>query len=427
MGRAGASIAGGDTLHALWYNPANLVEFTGVHTLLDVGTIFTNARYQRDSQTGPDGKTMTFAPVENEAFPIPDPSLMIAIGWKEPRLTVAYGVYAPYATNLKFPDTGSQRYALVDLTGSLFVINHLAAAWSPHPRFRVGAGFQAYTAMVRLLTAASAYLGTFGAPEDNDLDLYTEASVMAPFAPSGNVGVWARLVDTPAFQLDLAASVQLPVFMQTSGKIKARLPTHPLFDPPTRIEGEAIETSLWFPMIVRGAVRVSFGPPQAPRANIEAAFVYEGWSVFERVTLTPAERIVVKDVPTIGDYVVPPVTIERSFTDAFSVRLGGSVNVLSWLSVRAGVAYEQGAIPDRTFSVFLLDSDKIMVGVGLSFRLKNHTFDLSYGGYFFQQRDITNSEVKQINLLNSEGAVVIGNGIYDTNVHVIGLAWRGAW
>lgn len=419
MGRAGAHIAQGETLQALWYNPANLAALSGFHTLLDAGLTIVQVKYQRASRTAGDGRTVNYPAVENEADPLPNPSLMLAYGWKKPNITVAYGLYAPYATPLKFPDTGPQRYSLVDLTGSLFVINQLSIAWAPHPRFRVGIGLQAYTAVVRLVTGASAYIGVFGAPEDENLDLYAEASITAPFAPSGNVGVWGRVIDQPGLKLDLAASVQLPAFLDAQGSLRVRLPTHPLFDP-TTIEGSAVKTSLWFPMIIRGAVGVElFG-----RLQLEAAFVFEGWSVLRELEVQPAERIIVRDVPTIGDYTIPGLTIERSFQDAFSIRIGGSFVLTNWLDARVGYAFEKGAIPDRTFSVFLVDSDKHLIGAGISIRLGKHFLDLSYGLYINQTRRIVDSEVKQLNPLNPEGSIVVGNGTYESMVHIIGLGWR---
>lgn len=420
LGRAGASIAGGDTLQTMWFNPANLSEFQGFHTLFDVGVIATQATFQRAARVGPDGQNQIYDPVHNEAPPIPDPSIMLSYGWKNPKVTVAYGLYAPYATNLKFPEQGAQRYAMVDLTGSIFLINHLSAAWEPHPRFRIGAGFQGYTAIVRLMTAASAYIGVFGAPEDPNLDLYTEASIQVPFAPSGNAGMWGRILDFKTIKLDAAVSVQLPVSLPAQGSIRVRLPTHPLFDP-TRVEGERIQTDLSFPWIIRGAVRAHL----FDRANIEVAFVYEMWSVFEKVRLTPKDGIVVKDVPTIGDFKIPSLEIERHFVDTFSVRVGGSVRVTDAIELRAGYTFEKGAIPDKTFSVFLLDSDKHLLAVGATFNWKNHSFDVAYGIHLFQKRRITNSDVRQINPLNPTGAIVIGNGTYETMVHVIGLGWRG--
>lgn len=425
MGRGGASIAGGDTLQTLWYNPANLVEMQGFSVLLDVGLIQHTTRFQRAQRIAEDGQETNYEPVETAPHYLPDPSIMFAYGWKKHRVTVAFGIYAPYANTPSYPDTGPQRYAIINTQGSLFVMSHLAAAWAPHPRFRFGAGIQNHTAMVRLQTAASAYLGIFGGPEDPDLDLYTEANLQAPFNISGNVGVWGRVLDLPKVKLDVAASVQFPVQLNTSGEIKVRLPTHPLFDP-TRIDGKNVSAVLTLPLIVRAAVRATL----FERADIEAAFVYEGWSALKelRISITEPNGIWVRDVPTIGDYKVPDIVVPRNSVDAFSVRVGASVKVLpKWLQVRVGYAYETSATPNSTNTVFFYDSVKHLLGAGVSITFKKMAIDISYAHILMPTNTITQSEYKQLNPLNPSGAIVVGNGTYDSSYNIIGLAWRGSF
>ncbi len=425
MGRGGASIAGGDTLQAIWYNPANLVEMQGFSTLIDVGLIQHTTRFQRAQRIAEDGQETNYEPTQTNPHYLPDPSLLFAYGWKKHRVTLAFGVYAPYSNTPSYSDTGAQRYAVIDTQGSLFLVSHIAAAWAPHPRFRFGAGIQNHTAIVRLQTAASAYLGVFGGPEDPDLDLYTEASLQAPINISGNVGVWGRLLDTAAVKWDLAASVQMPVVLNTSGQIRVRLPTHPLFDP-TRIEGSRVKAVLNLPLIVRAATRVTL----FDRADIEAAFVYEGWSSLKelRITIDEPNGIWVRDVPTIGDYRVPDIVVPRNSRDAFSVRVGASVKVLpKWLQIRVGYAFETSATPNETNTVFFYDSNKHLLGIGASITFKNMAVDISYAHILMPTNTITQSNYRQLNPLNPSGAIVIGNGTYDASYNIIGLAWRGSF
>ena len=422
LSRGGASIAGGDTLQTIWYNPANLVEMKGISVLVDVGVIVSSARFARQSRKSEEGGTINYEAVDNEASPIPDPTLIGSYHWADHNLTVAFGFYAPYASGLKFPDTGSQRYALVDMSGSIFLISNLAFAWSPHPNFRLGAGLQNYTVSVRLITAASGYLGPFGAPEDKNLDLYTEATIDAPMNISGNAGIWGRVIDTPQIKLDMAASVQFPVAIQAKGNIRVRLPTHALFDP-SSIEGSAIEASMWLPLIARGALRATI----MGRGNVEFAIVYENWAVHDSITMTPSGNgIKVKNVPTIGDYVIPSLRVERGFRDTLSFRLGGGAEVLPGrLEVRAGYAYENSAVPDEYVTVFSMDPNKHVIALGATIKFGKHAIDLTYAHYLQQRREITTSKYKQLNPLNPEGAIVIGNGVYDSSVNVFGLSWRG--
>ncbi len=424
LGRAGASIAGGDTLQTMWYNPANLVELTGFSVLLDVGVIQNTTKFSRAKRIGENGKTLNYEPVQNEQPALqPDPSIMLAYGWEKQRITIALGLYAPYASPVKFSDTGSQRYSVVDVNGSLFAITQLSIAWAPHPRFRIGAGVQNQSAIVRLVKAASGYLGVFGGPEDKNLDLYTEARIQALFNISGNIGVWGRILDFQQVKLDIAASAQMPVYLQGTGEISVRLPTHPLFDP-TSVEGKKIKTSFFLPLIVRAAARITL----FNRANLEFAFVYEGWSILDELRLEQVDPIVVRNVPTIGNYKIPRIVIPRNLNDAFSIRVGGSVKILpKWLRIRAGYAYETNSVPDTYNSVFFYDSNKHMFSVGLTLTFSKMAIDISYAHILLPTRTITASRDKQLNPLNEKGAIIVGNGTYSVNYNIIGIAWRGSF
>jgi long-chain fatty acid transport protein len=425
MLRGGASIAGADSLQAFWYNPANLAAFHGFQLLVDAGLTIPTGSFQRANRVNEDGSVTQYERADNQATPLPIPSLLATYGWKEYGLTIGLGVYAPYAVPLTFSDTGPQRYGLIDMAGSLFLFTQASIAWSPHPRFRIGASVQNASVAVRLMTAASAYLGIFGAPEERDLDLYTEGRLNALFNISGNVGVWGRIVDAPSFKLDIAASVQMPVFVQGSGEMRVRLPTHPLFDP-TTIEGNQVEASFWLPWIFRGALRATFWQG---RADLEVAFVYETWSQHETISFTPAgSGIVLRNVPTIGDYRVPPIVIRRDWQDAFSVRVGGSVEIVpGWFRLIAGYAYETSAVPDEMFSVLIMDSNKHLISLGGRITWKNMFFEIGYGLYWMPEREIKNSRYKQLNPLNPEGASIIGNGRYNAMIHIVGLHWQAGF
>ncbi|MCK7482797.1 MAG: outer membrane protein transport protein [Candidatus Moduliflexus flocculans] len=76
-----------------------------------------------------------------------------------------------------------------------------------------------------------------------------------------------------------------------------------------------------------------------------------------------------RDVPTVGDYLVLPLVLERKWRDTWSSRLGGQYNPLEWLTIRLGGYYETGAAPDAYYSVASPDADKIGVALGVGFRI----------------------------------------------------------
>jgi long-chain fatty acid transport protein len=193
------------------------------------------------------------------------------------------------------------------------------------------------------------------------------------------------------------------------------------------MEGEQARVGFWFPYILRGAVRATI----LKRVNVEAAFVYEGWSMHDTVSIQPLDDpgIWVRNVPTIGDYKIRTMTIPRAFHDAFSIRLGGDVLIVpGWLRLRLGYTYESTAIPAKTTTVFIIDADKHMIGLGLSLLLgKKMALDLSFAHFIMTTRNITNSEYPQVNPINPEGAIFVGNGRYESSYNIVGLAWRGSF
>jgi long-subunit fatty acid transport protein len=100
----------------------------------------------------------------------------------------------------------------------------------------------------------------------------------------------------------------------------------------------------------------------------------------------------------------PPLaaTIQpKEWRDTTSVRLGGDFNAVPGIfTARAGIFYEQNAIPDETFDLSVVDSRKVGVSTG---------FSLGYFGFklfgavqhiFMEPRHIENSLVVSQNALN---------------------------
>ncbi len=422
LSRGGACIASCPPLHSIWYNPANLAGADKFLVTADLGLIFNNLRFQRASRMGETGQLVNYQYVENEAPPAPIPTLLVGYGWKKLGLAVGGGFYAPYASFFQFPDTGPQRYSLVSLTGSLMAVAHLAAAWSPHPRFRIGAGIQNYFISLKLVSAISNYIGIFGAPEDPDLDLYSQVELNAPINISGNVGLWGRVIQSDDFTLDLAVSVQFPTAITARGNFTVRLPTHPLFDP-VKIDGSRVRSSFSLPLIFRSGLAFQIGK----RADVELAFVFENWSVHDKLSILPDETggIWLRNVPTIGDFKMPTITIPRNFKDTFSIRAGTQiVAVPQFLSFRVGYIFETGAMPDEMKSVLFYDSQKHLMALGSTFQYRNWSFDILYAIAIFPESVVESSSVKQINPLNPEGALTVGAGIYNSTVHIFGLSVR---
>ncbi|MFB6262218.1 MAG: OmpP1/FadL family transporter [Bradymonadaceae bacterium] len=414
MGRAGAYVATSDgDLNALWYNPANLAGIEELTLTVDLAVIGSFSSFDRAPRTTESGETKTYREVSNSAAPKPDPQVLIGGPTPVEGLTWSAGVYAPYAAPQTFPKDGPQRYALIDNSKSTMAWIHAAVAYQVNDWLRVGGGIQNMLAHFEYVNTASGYTGMYGRPEDRDLDILTKINVDDYFAPSGNLGATI----TPAPGLKTAVSVQFPFRVyDEDAKLQAKMPSHPSFDN-AELSSNRVAGGLNFPLIARlgvGYRRETF--------DVELAAVYERWSTLQEIEVKP-KAVEVENVPGVGAMPVSPLSIPKNWRDTFSIRLGGDVRWSDTVTTRLGYAYETGAVPKSTMSVFSVDRDKHMIGGGMTYDWGRWELDASLGWYLLEDARITSSELRQINPVDTEDelATVIGNGKYEAMQVVGGL------
>jgi long-subunit fatty acid transport protein len=286
--------------------------------------------------------------------------------------------------------------------------------------FRVGATFQNLFLFSETTTTASAYQGIFGQPEDHDLDIRMRINAVDLFTPMANLGLWVQ----PAAGLELGITGQLGGRIEDQdAKLTVRLPTNPFFDN-ARLEGDTVAASLSLPPMVRAGLRWVHS-----RGDVELNVTWEGWSVHDRLRVDPGV-LVLTGIFGLDEFEVGSLDIAMEWQDTWAVSLGSDFVVLpERLTVRAGVLWEQGAIPDRRFSVFQWDADKIAPSIGVSVHVPEArlTIDAAYSHFFFTDMHISNSLVEQINPTFEQGAVIVGNGSYAAAVDVFGIGIEAAF
>jgi long-chain fatty acid transport protein len=415
MGRAGAFVASGEgNLNSLWYNPANLTLTDGLQFTVDLAVVDLAFDFQRAPRTTQGGDTVTYAGVQNSAAPQPIPQILIGGPTPNKDLSWAFGFYTPYMSPVSFPENGPQRYSLVDNTGSAMGFLHAAVSYNLGDAVRVGAGVQNAFANFRLVSTTSAYTGLHGRPEDQDLDILSKIELSDFFAPAGNLGIWVKLGP----KVEAAISAQTPVYFEdTDATLTVRMPSNPEFDN-ARLTNNTLAASMVLPAIARVALRFVSDP-----IDVELAGVWEGWSSFEEIQATP-NNIEVEGVPGVGSIPVGPMNIPHNWQDTFSVRLGGDYKLDQDFTLRAGYNFETGAPPDTYYNVFTPDSDKHTLAAGFSWAMDRWEFDLSTAYYIFADRQISDSEVRQINPTDAENelATIVGNGDYSSRYFVMGMA-----
>ena len=414
MGRAGAVAASGAGPHALWYNPAALTHLEGTHLLIDGALVTLSSSFQRTPRLAPNGDLISYAEVTNEKAPDVIPSLVFASDFGLERFVFSAGVEAPYGGRYIYPEDGPQRYATIRNDEAANAVISIGAAVEITEWLSFGASFQNIFFDTKLVFVGSAYQGLFGQPEDSDLDILMSIHSVDPFTPSGNIGLWAK----PLEELELALSFQLPSRIEdTDAKVEVRLPTNALFDN-AELEGDRISGGFDLPGVLRAAVRYV-----QPRWDLEFNFVWEGWSVHDAIETTPREVALV-GVFHIDRFVLGPLDLQQDYQNTIGVALGSDYEVIpDRLVVRAGLSFEQGAIPDERLSSFQPDGDKITPTIGLTWMIPSIglQIDAGYAHFFFLDREINNSQVEQINPTFEDGTIVVGNGFYKASVDAFGL------
>jgi long-chain fatty acid transport protein len=431
LGRGGAFVAGADDLGALWYNPAGLVD-AGSSVLLDGSWVrFSTGFTRRALVTNGAGATQVseLPTVRGSAafLPIPTMGGSWVLGEKR-RLVVAAGVLAPQMAVMSYPlvlDDGTpspSRYSLVSLEGSLLVIPGVSAAYRPFEFLQVGAGVNVLMGnfVTRTVFNTSPPDRVLSAPEDPTYDALAELKAKGLVAPSASLGVIVR----PVKRVSVGLSGQLGYTLDAPSSVRVRLPSAAVFDR-ARQEGDAARLKLKLPAILRAGVEVR----PFDTLRVELGYARELWSSHESIDIVP-EDVRIHDVTGIpSPFHVPAISIPRRFKDSQSFRLGGEYSLAVGafgLEVRAGLSYEQSAIPSAFLAPLTVDSDKVTGSVGLGLRLGERLrLDAVYSQAFGGQREVTPAEasVPRINPLAGEDFPTepVNGGRYRVHTSILGV------
>jgi long-subunit fatty acid transport protein len=428
MARGGANIVNPGDASALWLNPGALTQATGVQLQIDLSVVNMNAEFARDCGSsglcGPSHVNRNYrgldyrvdgdgrAPandeeifsahtpnagtlgqnqtpsrfddghvVRNQALPQPIPQIFASINLDSigmRGLAIGGGVWAPNAGDYEFPADEVTRYTLI--RRDLYEVYYgVSAAYAFGRWLSVGAGIQGVTEGLNQDVKLSA--DPYG-NEDPESDILVNISTLQHFVPSANFGVWSN----PFFGLELGASVQLGRTVKSSGPLTLKefgpkveelmAGDNPLVE---IVEDNPTATvQITLPPIYRVGAKYDDTYMQGLFGfDIEAAFVYEQWSVFDHASVSTSGL----SFAFSGGEPAPlaPIVQAKDYQDAWSLRLGGEVNLLEELvAVRGGVYYETSAIPLSTYTVELMNNEQIGFGLGASLQYWGVRLDLSW-------------------------------------------------
>jgi len=456
IARGGAFVAGADDLSAQYYNPAALVNLDRPMFNLNVWGVGQYVRFDRADEAGDDGQMGTdddllFDPVENSAHPQYEPSggFATTLGGLSPVLKdthIALGLYVPTSPNMAYDPDGAQRYSLVDsLVWQIYAGPTVAQRITPW--LSVGAGLEyTFLRVDERLDVTTVQDGSDDPQNDVSLDLHT----WDPAKFSWNAGFLVQ----PTKWLDIAGSVQPAIHYVAPGTLDINFaPDHPFSSFLT--DGDASDDAtngqtftdddvnlyVTTPWIVRAGVQVK----PTPKLKVEGDFTWTHWSESKElriqlcteggddctdggVTLThdPDQAILASDIPINDD-----IAIVTGFKDSVSGRLGADYMVADWLRISAGGHYETSAVPAARQGVAVVDGNKWGVAAGATAFVGKHlAFDVAFAQQFLSNRNITDSELRQIalhadiadpdNTTVGEGKVV-GNGQFTSRLTFVGI------
>src|SRR6185312_3127398 len=110
--------------------------------------------------------------------------------------------------------------------------------------------------------------------------------------------------------------------------------------------------------------------------RVELAYVREFWTIHHAIGVTPQDMHMNGITGFPASFNVAPITIPQSFDNASSVRLGGEYAVplrgQDRIDLRAGLAWEESAVPTPYLSVLALDLEKVTASIGAGYHLGPH-------------------------------------------------------
>ncbi len=307
--------------------------------------------------------------------------------------------YAPSAGDYSFAANGPTRYTLIDRDiYELFygvTLGYRFGDW-----IAVGGSLQGVsTGLDQSLSLTADTTGN----EDENFDVTVRINAAKHLIPSGNFGVWSNplkaLTGGKFGDLEIGASVQLPRAVQMTGPIK-------ITSFGSTLKSEFIDADLATVNADNATATVEFVMPPMYRVglkygqddvfgdgkktvgfNVEGNFVYEAWSTYDHVFITTSG--LTTTIGTGEPTGLPPIVQPKDWQDAMSLRAGGSLALFDkMIEVHGGGFYETSAIPNSTYSVELVDGDKVGLGLGVSGKLNGVRLDVGYGHVFIFDRTI---------------------------------------
>jgi long-chain fatty acid transport protein len=426
IGRAGAFTAGADDLTAQYYNAAALKNQTGTAFMFDLAAVQQAVTFDHRDITDIDEADYNYDPVKNQALPMPVPTISFGRRMGE-KLVLAVGLYTPYGASYKYDPDGAQRYSLVDAT---MLQTNIGPSMSYEITDTITLGLGVAGSYFSVDQSLKSSLN-FDPSYDPQFDATFLIEVVDPFTITSNVGL---LIEPPSGKFAVGVSFNPPTTYNARGAMSGDFSENSLYTGDAQMGKQidadsASDDDVSLTVTMPAIAKVGFLIRPTDRLELEADFVWQGWSSVQSFTITDVELTVpttLKDPIVVTDDVGLPAQME----DAWSIRLGAEFDQSERLALRTGLFYETSAVPDATRSVFLPDANKFGYGLGASWGASERlTLDFGFSQAFAPTHTIATSLAYQVNvdtLTNEIGTgATVGNGDFGfvTTIAGLGATW----
>ena len=368
-GRAGAMIGTANMPSAVFHNPAGLTRTKGTQFMGGVSLILPEATYVgrgipsdlRDEAVSQDTET-TVAPV---------PYAYVSHALSKTAY-VGFGFYNHYGLRVAWepPDDFVGRTLVQELSLRTFYLNPvIALKLSDAVSVAVGVTLVPATLSLTRVIGSSdngqvLFPATANSPEGQ---FRVEGSA---FGVGATAGIQISLID----HLRLGFTYRSAIDLAFEGDGDFTLPDGTPASVAASFPDQRIAGDLTLPHSFLGGIGW-----EEDQWTIELAAQVTLWTSYDELT-----------IDFVDDLPVPSTTLPRDWEVSSMFRLGGEYRLDDTpLAIRAGLAYDQTPIPDRTIDPTLPGNDRFMASLGLGYDFGPVRFDTAYMMLFFPEREIT--------------------------------------
>jgi long-chain fatty acid transport protein len=381
LARAGGRIAQIEDASAVWHNPANIVEIPSIE--IEATATIVHLEVDHNNFSGMKAETRDPWKLLPNAFvttPILADKISAGLGVVTP-----FGLGNEWKKEGAFGPGGVLRYSAPYFTELITVDFNPTVAFKITDSLLFGAGLDVYWSQ---LTFKQIYPWGAIVPGAGDGDFRARGDGTGI---GGNFGLTWKITDKQR----AALTYRSPFNVDYDGNLDINNQPVPI---PGVTDSSHFATKVKYPTIVSAG----YGIELTDNVRLETDVEWLQFSRFDKLELDLGNNSIL----------FPSTTYNQNWHNTFTAGIAADWRFCQNWSLRGGYQFYETPVPDYTFSTTIPDSDQHAVTVGLNYKYKHHSLDLSYGWIVYLDRNIT----------ANQNPVFIGS--YEMAVHLIDLGYH---